>query len=127
MGSAVSVCLAGNGWHAGLALFCFVRFWNVPRRDPSRKTGCWLRRFLFFLFFFLKTSTTSTKALRPERAVVVETHFLCLVQCARSVCHNEETRRPSSMLAEKTQEIGQRTSQARNKIVVLSGTGEGAR
>lgn len=123
-----SICL--SGWLSGWAgLFCFVRFWNVPRRDPSKKAGCWLRRFFFCCCCCCFPSRPPQRQPGPSSraggraVVVVETSFLCLLRCARSVCQNEETRRPSSMLAEKTQEIGQRTSQTRNKIVVLSGTG----
>jgi len=66
MGSAVSVC--PSGW-VGLVLFRPVL--ERPTTGPVEKTGCWLRRCCcFFFFFFLETSTASTKALRPERAVV---------------------------------------------------------
>ncbi|GAD96693.1 hypothetical protein PVAR5_5356 [Paecilomyces variotii No. 5] len=98
-----------------------------PTTGPVQKAGCWLRPFFCCCCFLSsrppqRPRSPSTRT-GGRAVVVVETSFLCLLQCARSVCQNEETRCPSSMWAEKTQEIGQRTSQTRNKIVVLSGTG----
>lgn len=65
-----SVCL--SVWLAGwVGLVLFRPVLERPTTGPVEKTGCWLRRCcFFFFFFFLETSTASTKALRPERAVV---------------------------------------------------------
>ncbi|RWQ94120.1 hypothetical protein C8Q69DRAFT_508463 [Paecilomyces variotii] len=79
MGSAVSVC--PSGWLAGLALFCFVRFWNVPRRDPSKR--------LVAGSDAAASSSSFSSSRPPQRQrkpfvlsgrLSVETHFLCLVQ-----------------------------------------------